>query len=234
VIVAASSADCSDTGGPSMFDHRIKYWIGDWPAYIREWGAAQGRWLAGVTKGKAKIIEFAENDLVITRLAQAGFEDAIKDCSGCEILDKVVFTGAQIGTSLQQMAQQALLQHPDANAVYAPYDGVMIAGIGQAVKASGRNDEIFAVGGEGYAENMDLVRENGGQDGGIGVGIRGTAFWEGYANADALNRLFNDVEPEVSGIGVQAFDRDHNMPASGPYQAPIDFVSAYKKAWGID
>ena len=78
---------------------------------------------------------------------------------------------------------------------------------------------------------MDIIRE-----GGVGVqaGVGTPARWEGFAGIDALLRLFAGDPVAGSGIGLQVFDADHNLPAEGRYVPPVDFESAYKKAWGVE
>jgi ribose transport system substrate-binding protein len=160
-------------------------------------------------------------------LIQQGFEQEMKKCSGCDILEQVEFTATDLGPKLQEKAQQALLQHPDATAVMAPYDDVIIAGIGAAIKSSGLKDKLHVVAGAGFEANMELVRKNEGQNAGYAVSIP----WEGYSAIDVTNRVLAGVKPESSGIGVGFFDNDHNLGTSGPAVPPIDFESAYKKLW---
>jgi hypothetical protein len=30
---------------------------------------------------------------------------------------------------------------------------------------------------------------------------------------------------------MQVFDKDHNMPSSGPWLPKVDFAAAYRRAW---
>jgi ribose transport system substrate-binding protein len=111
-----------------------------------------------------------------------------------------------------------------------PTDAAITGGVGAAVQSSGRSPQILKMGGEGQPANMDLMREGRQQDAGVGY----PPDWEGWSAMDGLNRMFNDEEPVSSGIGLQLFDKDHNMPASGGYKPPVDFRAAYRKAWGLE
>jgi len=84
------------------------------------------------------------------------------------------------------------------------------------------------MGGEGFAPELDLLR--------TGKGVNAVNIvasdWTGWAAIDTLNSLFLGKPPADSGLGWQLADKDHNLPASGPFVPAIDFKSAYKQAWG--
>lgn len=230
-VVGVESADCSvtDAGGPQLFDGTIEYAQGDLEAWEKGLGAAQAAWLADVTGGKAKVVELYETDLWVTRMNHQGFVAELERiCPACEIVETVEFVGSDYGPRLQEKTAQALLQHPDADGLVAPYDGVFLGGVAAAVRSSGRTDEIHAIGGVGESAAIDLIRENGGLDAGFGIPIA----WEAYAAMDILNRLFEGEEPVPSGIGIGLYDRERGLPESGSWQPPIDYVAAYEQAWG--
>ena len=106
----------------------------------------------------------------------------------------------------------------------------MFFGVGNAVTESGRNDQLAVIAGEGFPTNIQLIRDNKGQD-------ACNAFpeeWTGFASVDALNSIFHGQKPQDAGAGWQLIDRDHNMPPPGKgYQPKKDFRAAYKKAWGV-
>jgi ribose transport system substrate-binding protein len=228
-IVATESVDCSfsKADAESLFDAQVTYTSGDFPALTKALGQAQADWIISKTEGKAKVIHFKETDLQTAVLIADGFDAQIKTCTTCEVVDEITFVATDLGPKLQEKAQQALLQHPDANAVMTPYDDVIIAGIGAAIKASGRAEKLNTVAGAGYASNVEIVKKRAGQDGGYSVSIP----WEGWHAIDTINRVFAGEEAVSSGIGVGFFDREHNLPESGPTVPPVDFVAAYKKAW---
>ena len=91
-----------------------------------------------------------------------GFEQELAKCKTCEVVKTVDFTIPDFGPKLQQKAQGALLQHPEANAIHVPYDTPMLLGIGSAVLESGRNDQLSVIAGEGFPSNVQLIRDNRG------------------------------------------------------------------------
>lgn len=228
-IQAAESTDCdvAQPGADKLYDGDLSYTQGDWKTYVRAIGAAQADYLIAKTEGKADAIVLKETDIQTTVELYNGFVEELKICPACTVAETVDFTALDAGPKLQQKVEQALLKHPDANAVVTPIDDFVTAGVAAAIMGSGRNDQILSVAGGGLPANMDLIRKNRGEDGGYGISIG----WEGYSAMDNLNRLFNGVATENSGIGTQVIDREHNVPASGIYQPPIDFKAIYEKAW---
>ncbi|MEH3067007.1 MAG: hypothetical protein PGN15_02785 [Aeromicrobium erythreum] len=117
------------------------------------------------------------------------------------------------------------------------YDSAISLGIGAAVMASGRNDDLVVTGGEGFGPNVGLVRDDKGQD--FYAGSPST--WTGWAAVDGLNRLFNGADQVDAGIGFQGADRDHNLPAKNEsYDGNVvdgkprqDYRANYLKIWGV-
>lgn len=228
-IIGAESLDCSQSkeGDESLFDGKVTYTTGDGPSWSRAFGAAQANWIIAKTQGKAKTILFKQDDIQTGVFLREGFEKDFAACTTCEVVHEVEFTLSDAGPKLQQKAEQALLQAPDANSVVVGYDDLMTAGVQAAIQASGRKDDLLVVAGGGYEQNMDMVRKNTGQD----AGYISEIAWEGYAAADAMNRALAGVEIKSSGNGVGLFDADHNLGTSGPAKVPVDYPALYKKAW---
>lgn len=82
-----------------------------------------GSWHHRGTQGGAKIIVLSELDIRLNFVSLRSLKETLKKyCPDCEIVDTVKFTGADLGPGLQDKVAQALVQHPDANAVYGIYD----------------------------------------------------------------------------------------------------------------
>jgi ribose transport system substrate-binding protein len=232
-ILAYYALDCDDPNvkGEPLYDGSVNFGsqFGDYASLTRTWGAAKADWVIAKTKGKAKVIQFKQDELLVVKYIREGFEQGLAKCKTCEIVKTVDFTLADLGPKLQQKAQGALLQHPEANAVHVPYDSAMLLGVGAALVESGRNDKIEVIAGEGFPSNIQLIRDNKGQDAANAF----PAAWTGYAAIDSLNSLFQGDKPQDSGIGYRLIDRDHNLPAPGKgYEPEQDFRTGYKKIWG--
>lgn len=234
-VVGAEAADCSDVdeNAPSLFSY-VTHYVDNrsFPEFIQEWGAAQAAWDIAQLDGEAKVLDFKGNSSLTVLLTDKGFRDELATCEGCEIVDTVEFGVRDLGPPLQQKAEQALLEHPEANAVQVPYDAVMSTGVVAALRASGNLAEMRIMGGEGDLANMDIIRADSGQDAVVGLPTE----WEGWGAIDGLNRIMNGEPTVESGIGLQVADDEHNMPPSGPFVAlrdgkPIPFADLYRKAF---
>jgi ribose transport system substrate-binding protein len=232
--LAYYSLDCDDPSikGEPLYSGMVNFGsqYGDYASLIRAWGAVKADWVIVKTKGLAKAISFKEDELLVVKYIREGFEQELAKCKSCEVVKTVDFTIPDFGAKLQQKAQGALLQHPEANSIHVPYDTAMLLGVANAILESGRNDQIFAIGGEGFPSNIQLIRDNRGEDAANAF----PAPWTGYAAVDSLNSIFNGQKPQDAGIGYRLIDREHNLPAPGKgYEASKDFRTAYKKAWGV-
>jgi ribose transport system substrate-binding protein len=227
-IVAAEALQCTAAGQPRL-DAIVDYTQGAFtPPWFREYGRAQAVNVIAKKNGSAKIIYVHQTDVASFRYLAAGVKSEVQSCSGCSIVDEVDFTSGDFGSGLQQKIQEAILKHPDANAMIWDWDIGDIGAIA-ALRASGGAKSFVVSVALGLSQTIKAMRS--GQIDGIGVGI--PQEWEGYASVDDLNRLFNNQKAAPSGIGLQSFDTDHNFPSGDLWQPPIDFKAAYKKAWGV-
>lgn len=232
--LAYYALDCDDPSvkGQPLFDGIVNFGkqFGDYATLTRAWGAAKADWVIVKTQGRAKVISFKEDELLVVKYIREGFEQELAKCKTCEIVKTVDFTLADLGPKLQQKAQGALLQHPEANAIHVPYDTAVHLGVAAAVVESGRSKSLNVIGGEGFPSNVQLIREGKGQDAANAF----PAQWTGYAAVDSLNSIFHGQQPQDSGEGFQLIDREHNLPPPGQGYSPSkDFRTAYKKAWGV-
>lgn len=227
-VIGQEAADCSDvdSSAPSLFDRNLEFADGDFIEWGRALGAAQADYLIAETNGEARVIEIAVPDLVVTAALHEGFVERMNECSTCEIVQTVENSAAALGPELQAKIEQALLRNPDANSLAVSYDDLMTAGGAAAVVSSGRSDDLLVVAGIGYEANIELVRNDLGQDAGYGIDYG----YETWAAADLVNRFLAGAETPPSGDSLGFFDRD-NLPESGSYVGPIDYRSAYTEVW---
>jgi ribose transport system substrate-binding protein len=233
-VVAYYALDCDDPSvkGEKLFDGVVDFGsqFGSYAELTRAWGAVKADWIIVETQGKAKVIGFRQDEFSVVKYIREGFEQELAKCKTCEIVKNVDLTLTDLGPTLQQKAQGALLQHPEANAAHAPYDSLMHFGIGAAIVGSGRADQIHVIAGEGYPSNIQLIRDKKGQDAANAY----PNVWTGYAAVDTLNSVLHGQKPQDSGIGWKLIDREHNLPPPGKgYEPDQDFRTAYKKAWGV-
>jgi ribose transport system substrate-binding protein len=227
LVSAGESQDCD----PPLFDAVVSYSEGEYEEWFHAFGEAQATALIAATEGRAKVILFDAVDIPSLAFPRDGFTEKLAGCRECEIVKTVGYTISDLGPKLEQRAQQAVAQHPEANAVYVNTDTALVAGVRTALKASRRADEIVVVAAEGQPWTMADLRA-----GLPVVGVGGAHAWEGYQIVDNLVRLFAGEEPVSSGIGLQVYDAGHNVPSEGnaAFVPPIDWRAAYRKRWGLD
>lgn len=236
-IAAAESFDCgeADPAAKNLFDYSVTYSGGlDGPipggqapyaVSVEQYGQAQGNLAVVKAEGKVNALVFTDNYGVGGKLAAEGMSKVLGSCPGCT--SKVVeFPYEDLGNGkLQATIAQQLLKNPDVNVVAAAYDAIASYGLAEAASQAGR--PIVVIGGEGSAEGMDLLRA-----GKITLGCGTALGWEAYAGIDGLNRILQGEQPVPTGMGLQLFDKDHNVPPTGAYAPPFDYEALYKKAWG--
>jgi ribose transport system substrate-binding protein len=236
-VVPIYAYDCNDPlvggkGGKALFAAHTNYGAAaekNLGAFAEQYGFAQGQAAIAATGGKAKVLFFNDPEATVLRYTGQGFLNAIHQCAQCKVLADVEFKGLDLGPTLQQRAASVILQHPDANVVKSPFSGATLLSIAPAVQQSGRAGRLYVMGGEGFEDELNLMRNHQG----VNAVMISPSDWTGWSAVDTLNSLFQGKKPAYSGLGWQLVDLTHNLPASGPWVSPIDFKAAYKKAWGI-
>jgi len=236
VTVPIYAYDCDDAysgkGGQRLFSGYINYGpvanknLG---AFAEKYGFAQGQAAIAATGGKAKVIFFNDTQVTVLHYTGKGFLDAIHQCGGCKVVKSIDFTGLQLGPQLQQTATSALLQHPEANVVKSPFTAATLLSIAPAVLQSGHGSNLYVMGGEGFADELNLLRNHQG----VNAVMISPSDWTGWAAVDSMNSMFAGKRPAYSGLGWQLVDSTHNLPSSGAWVPPVDFKAIYTKAWGV-
>jgi ribose transport system substrate-binding protein len=230
--IGAGGNDCDVVGGPNLFSAVVQNLPDttqqDWWAQI---GKLQADWIIGKTDGKASVLSLKFTDSIWGGWVQDGFETELKTCSGCSIASTLELSNQDlVSGALAQKVSTALLKTPQANSVNLPIDGWMFAGLSQAIQSSGRSDTLNVIGAFGEPGNLDLIRENGGEDATVGYALS----WTAWSGVDALIRVLDGAEPQPAGVGLQTIDADNNMPEAGQpfsYSPSIDYAAAYTKLW---
>lgn len=230
-IVALEGVDCNDAGGTGdqLFDYNVPYKHGVYLDWTIALAVAQAQWTIDASDGHAVGMYLNQTDSAFGPINTRAYNDELKKCAGCGEPVPVDFTGADIGTTLQQKVATALLKHPDVDVVAAPYDALVTGGVAAAVRQAGRKVKLIAM--EGQEATLDLIR-SGAVDATVGL----SPEWEAYAGMDNLNRLLNGEAGKPSGLGFGLVDGKNiaQQQADRSYVPPIDFKAAYRKAWGVE
>ncbi|MGD9734969.1 MAG: sugar ABC transporter substrate-binding protein [Solirubrobacterales bacterium] len=232
--ISTQAVDCDAEGGEKLFTYASTWSGKSVEQFFVTFGEAQAAWVAA-NEPEAKILAFVETDVRLLIRIGEGFEKGIEQyCPKCEIIEEVQFTGAELGTKLQEKAEQVLLREPDVTTISGSYDDPVTTAFNPALKNLGKTGQVSVIGGEGSVPNIDLVYEEGEA---AGAGLDNN--WEGFAAMDAIIRVLAGEDPtlgEKNGLGVQLFDKEHNLPPKGDaFSVPdIDYKAAFYKAWGLD
>jgi len=229
--ISIEGQDCS----PGLFTHTVAY--GATPGiqtndFWKEWGVTMATMAIAKTNAQTKVILISETDTAGTRATTEGWKETLAQCPTCEIVAEVEFVAGDFGPKLQTMIEQALIKHPEANALIPAYDAVLTSGGSAAIRASGRQADLFVMGGEGSTPGMDEIRQGTGMQGASGI----DPAYEVYAGVDALIWILGGKNPAgtSNGEGFQLADKEHNMPPTGPYKASYPFRDYYLQYWGIE
>ncbi len=195
--------------------------------FSESYGADQANYIIAKTQNKAKIIAIQDPEFTVLYWTLQGFKNVIDASGGSKIVDTVNVTTQDLTNGqIVQKIQAALLQHPEADWVKSPYTYVTTLGVAPALGAN--PNHIDVMGGEGFADELDLIRA-----GKITAVNVISSEWVGWASVDTMNSVFLSQKPVDSGIGWTMVDATHGLPASGEYIPPVDFKAEYQKAWGV-
>jgi ribose transport system substrate-binding protein len=227
-LAAAGAADCP---GHPVFDTGEIFKGGlDYVQMERgPMSTAQADYIVAKTNGNAKIVAGLETDNAIAAPLAEGFEQEIKSCTTCTVYPVTFTVQDLIGNKLKGEFSTALVEHPDTNAVLEPYDASVTLGIGPAVAASGRHPLVM--GGEGLPPNLDLIRQNTGQE---DAAIAFPVAWAAWGLVDNLVRVFDGQKGVDQGVGLELVDRQHGLPPSGQFINPtnVNWKADYLRNWG--
>ena len=233
-VLGALGEDCSETspGQPSLFSINMIY--NSAARTTTQWFAQYARlkadYLIAENKGNVKLVNVAFTDALLPYTE--AFDAAIKACSTCTLVDQINVTAqgaADPNGPVAAQFQSDFLRHPDINAVNAPFDTQLIqTGLLQAIKNTPGTRGITVLGGEGLPEGLSAL-EAGPPP--VAEAPYSTT-WQGYAAIDAINRYL-DGAPEVpEGFGAQIVEKS-DVGNETSYSPNVDFIAAYKEAWGV-
>lgn len=232
LIAAAYSFDCDDVkfGGTRQFD-AIPYFAaaaGDPGEFTRMYGQLQGEAAIAKFGSEANVLQFNDEEFRILDFTKEGFQRAIE--AGGGKITYSTFLVSELGPNLEAKVAGELLKNPDINVVKSPYTGATLLGIVSGIQKAGRQGQVFVIGGEGFAPELDLMRQ-----GAVDVVNITPPAWIGWATIDALNSRFNGTEPVDCGIGWTLVDAENGLPSAQgtDFDDYPDFRSVYRTAWGI-
>lgn len=196
-------------------------------------GYAQGAAMYRATKGHPKLIMMKdEASFGIVGNRVKGTEKFFADCKAaggdCEIVQKIDFLVTELTTRVPQLASGAVRKHPEANAIWMPYDSAS-SFVTQGLRQAGvPNGKVGLYGFDGNSANIKDIRDGNYQI----ASMAGPFEWAGWAEIDALNRLFQGQKPVDGIVKIRLITKD-SLPPNDNWSGDIDFKPGYLKVWGV-
>lgn len=226
-VIAIESYDCNDTdpSEPSYFTETVKFPMGNQQDYYDSVYRALALYPIAALDGASNAVYFVDNVYQASVASIDIIKGVYAPCETCS-LSVEAFPFEEFG-NLKARTQTVLLKNPDINTLIPGYTDITTAGVLAAADESGREFMINA-GDSSSPAALELV-----STGKANYGYGFTAGWKGYALMDTVLRVFAGESAVNSGMGINLFDADHNMDASGQYIPPFDYAALYKAAWGV-
>lgn len=245
-VVGSVASDCNQkyVGGQAEFTAQVSYCAQPtsdeaklescYESFLNnEYAGNMANYTIAQLNGKANVIVMQEDDTLQARIVGTAYQSALAQCSGCKV-HVIPFTGQDlIDGNLQAKAAAALQKFPNADTVMIPYDAAGLLGVSAAVKtAQAQGRALQMIGAEGLSGAIAQIKSGQGQTFATGAPIQ----WWGWSAIDAMIRAFAGQPQVDEGIGVQAINKDHNLPTATPYyngNQNTDWKANYLKIWGV-
>lgn len=236
-LAAEGSLDCSDpaegeTASLFSVEQNSSSEVANNRDDLEQQGERIAQYVIDKAEGKAKAIVL-EEQVPLGEVIYEAEKRTLEKCSECEIVATVPWVAAdQVPNGpLFQKFNAVFVQHPEANAVIAVFDGNLTsAGIAKAIVDAGRAKETISVSiGSGDPETLELIEDE------KGVSAQPAAFdpnRRSWGLADLVNRFLSGEPSVPEGAGYTAIDLEHNLPPKGErFETSIPFRKDYLKIW---
>ena len=201
-------------------------------------GEAVGAWMVVDSGGDAVVAPFVDKEFVTNINFDKGIQKVLKECEGCTVKDTVEFVATDVGTKLGPNTVAYLQSNTDVEYFYSTYDPAMVEQV-SAVQQAGL--EVKSCSELGDAQNLGFIRNEQVQacDGAW------DNEYEGYATIDQIARLATDKPPAVAKNAPERFKYGENIPwvlldkdnlpeGEETFTADFDYISEYRKLWGLE
>ena len=124
-VVGLESLDCNDTdpNEPALLAGAPPYVEGPYKDWIRKLGEVQSIWTIAKENGNAQVLYARTDEAAGFTIIREGTEEKLATCPDCSI-NTYAYQGVDIGSTLQQKTQDALLKNPDTNSMILPFDAL--------------------------------------------------------------------------------------------------------------
>lgn len=200
----------------------------DYKEHNEQYGRDRGQAIVANTGGEPNLINIFNTEVALLADIDRGTTSVVKELEDSQV-DPVEMRLADLGPKLENLTTSALLKNPDANALSGPFGASYAAGIVSAIKKANRTEDLFVMGVEGAASELDLMRA-----GDVSAVMFADDAWAGWAGIDAVNSILSGTPIVSSGIGWTYITKEDLTDEAGskPTVEFPDFRAAYQAAWG--
>ena len=185
------------------------------------------------TDGKADTI--VVNDPTTPSLIESmeQFKAVYATCDDCETSDvDWKITDAIDPTKVNSIISGALAANPDATSITLPYS-IGLPAVIQAIDAASKADQVKILVKDADAAGLEALKA-----GQIEFNAGASPTWAGWGTVDQVIRGMAGepyLQGDQTGLGVVTFDKS-TVPDNtdvDQWDGLVDFVSEYKKIWGV-
>lgn len=200
--------------------------------FVDYFAPALANYFIAETGGEGTILQLEFDQVAAFQMLGEAFNEFVVDhCPDCSVTRLPISSQDLAQAAVQAKVTDALTRDPDVNAVMAPFDGLVLAGVSAAVtqaEADGQR-EVLLGGVSGGTPNLEMIAAGGPQTFTAALPSR----WGAWASMDGLNRAFAGAEQVDPGIGLRTFDVEH--PATTiPYEGndrSLGWEEGYRRIW---
>jgi ribose transport system substrate-binding protein len=239
-VITYAGLDCDNPalgeGGEGLYAGHVRLGKAkDTLDYYRNQGMSDAEFILALASEKG-----IDSPTIVTALPQGqlfqdaraeGFASKVEElCPDCEVAP-IEFNTQQVVAKGQQIIRSGILRNPGAEVFYYGNDAFLPLGIQSALQANKGKFKILCCGDGGELSTQN-VRDNE-----LAETVAGNfaplEMW-GWDTLDVMNRLLSGATKDE--IPAQAnvtyyFDKEHNLPASGPVEVPYDYREAFSSIW---
>jgi ribose transport system substrate-binding protein len=239
-VITYAGLDCDNPalgeGGEGLYAGHVRLGKAeDSLDYYRNQGMSDAEFILALASEKG-----IESPTIVTALPQGqlfqdaraeGFASKVEElCPDCEVAP-IKFNVQQAVAKGQQIFRSGILQNPGAEIFYYGNDAFLPLGIQAALQANKGKFKILCCG-DGGELSTGNVRDNELAET-VAANFAPLEMW-GWDTLDVMNRLLSGATKDE--IPAQAnvtyyFDKEHNLPASGPVEIPYDYHEAFGSIW---
>lgn len=239
-VLTYAGLDCDNPalgkGGPSLFAGHVRLGkAADSLEYYRNQGASDAEYILALAAKQnitsPTIVSALPQGQLFQNARQDGLDARVAElCPKCKV-KRIKFTVAQAVAKGQQIIKSGILQNPGAQVFYYGNDAFLPLGIQAALQANKGKFKIICCG-DGGKQTTQNVRD-GSLAGTVAGNFAPLEMWA-WDTMDVMNRLLageasSSIPPEPNVTFY--FDKEHNLPTSGPVQVPYDYVKAFTSVW---